>query len=141
MNRTRRRRGAALVAGLSLLLQPTLPIVAAMREQTPPATKPAPTSPQTPPASKPTTTPAQTPKTPTPTPTGTKPAAATTTAAAAAPIDGGWPRMYDLPTGGTILMLHLRMLTARRTGGGRALSVPVADSGDRGTALPLRARP
>jgi len=75
-----------------------------MREQTPPATKPAPTSPQTPPVSKPTTTPAQTPKTPTPTPTGTKPAAATTAAAAAAPIDGGWPRMYDLPTGGTILM-------------------------------------
>ena len=32
------------------------------------------------------------------------PAATAKPAAAAAPVDGGWPRVYDLPSGGTILI-------------------------------------
>ena len=32
------------------------------------------------------------------------PAATATPAAAPAPIDGGWPRIYDLPSGGTMLV-------------------------------------
>src|SRR5262249_40432799 len=39
-----------------------------------------------------------------PTTPGAKPASATTPAAAAPPVDGGWPRSYVLPSGGSILM-------------------------------------
>ena len=88
MNHDRRpTRAVATVAALSLLLQPSAPFMRAMEAAGPSpqaATKPAAASPQT-----------------------AKPAAASTTAAQAAnpaPIDGGWPRLANLPSGGTILI-------------------------------------
>ena len=88
MNHTRPSHPiVAALAALSLLVQPATPLIAAAaRDQTKPATAPAQTAPK--PA----------------TPQGTKPAAATATATTAAPIDGGWPRFYDLPSGGSILV-------------------------------------
>jgi hypothetical protein len=81
-------RAAALVAALSLVVQPFAPVTSA--------------GPQAQPTAKPATPSAQTP------PPATKPAASTAapTAAAAvpAPIDGGWPRIYDLPSGGSALL-------------------------------------
>jgi hypothetical protein len=86
---THPRRAAAVIAALSLLVHTSeLAIVA----QAPPATKPAAPAPQTP---APTT-----PAAPKPTPAS---AAASTTAAPAA-VDGGWPRVYDLPSGGSVLV-------------------------------------
>ena len=89
MNRAEHaHRAAAFVAALSLLVQPVAPSLAA--------------GPQAQPTAKPATPPAQTP------PTGTKPAASTaaptSAAAAPAPVDGGWPRVYDLPSGGSFLL-------------------------------------
>jgi hypothetical protein len=84
----RRRRWAATVAVSSLLVQPLTPGLVAAGEQT--STRPPVPAPQTPATAKPAT--------PTAAPQ-TKPATA-----AAAPIDGGWPRMYGLQSGGTILM-------------------------------------
>src|SRR6478609_1282471 len=75
-------RAAALVSAFSLLGQPLAPAFAAGRQA----------------AAKPATTAAK--------PAGqasAKPAAATA-AAPATPIDGGWPRMYGLASGGTILV-------------------------------------
>jgi hypothetical protein len=88
------RRAAAVVAALSLLVQPIAPALADQASQAPPAAKPAAPSGQTPPATTPapTTTPAQ------------KTTPASTTATAPAPVDGGWPRVYDLPSGGSILL-------------------------------------
>src|SRR5574339_367323 len=81
MTCTRRANGAAaIVAAFSLLIEPAAPLLtAASAGQT--AKPPVPAQ-----------TPAQTP--------AAKPAATTP----AAPIDGGWPRMYDLPSGGSILL-------------------------------------
>jgi hypothetical protein len=90
MNRTLRRQGVAIVAVLSLLLQPSVHIVVAAGQQPPPAAKPATTPAQTPPKAAP--------------PSGTKPAVAKTAATTPPAVDGGWPRMYDLPSGGTILL-------------------------------------
>jgi hypothetical protein len=82
----RRHAAGAVLAALSLLVQPLTPLVA---EQAPAGqtAKPAAPTPQA--AAKPTTQPA-----------GSKPPAS---AAAAAPIDGGWPRYYDA-AGGSILL-------------------------------------
>ena len=82
----RARRTAAIVTAMSLLLQPAVPLIGDARQT---ATKPAAPPPQTP--SKPT---------PTTTASTAKPPAAPATA----PIDGGWPRLYSLPSGGTILV-------------------------------------
>jgi hypothetical protein len=82
------RRATALLAALSLLAQPAAPVIVAQAPQAPPAAKPAAPSPQTPPAAK-------------------APAAAKATpavAATAAPVDGGWPRVYSLPSGASILV-------------------------------------
>ena len=79
-------RTAAIVTAMSLLLQPAVPLIGG-EGQTPP--KPAPPTAQTP--SKPTPTPPSAPATAKP-------------AAAPAPVDGGWPRMYNLASGGTILV-------------------------------------
>jgi hypothetical protein len=89
MNQPRHpRRAAAIVAALSLLVQPSAPAIAAATPQAQPAAKPAaPTS--------------QTTKTTTPTAPKVTPASA---ASAPAPVDGGWPRIYDLPSGGSILL-------------------------------------
>ena len=82
----RAARAAAAVVAFSVVAQPSLPLVAAGQASAPskPAAQPAPTA-----TSPPTTA-----------PTGSKPAQATKASAPAAPIDGGWPRVYDLPSGG-----------------------------------------
>ena len=89
MNQPRHpRRAAALVAALSLLVQPSAPAIAAATPQAQPAAKPA-------------SPPSQTTKATTPTASKATPASA---ASAPAPVDGGWPRIYDLPSGGSILL-------------------------------------
>jgi hypothetical protein len=94
MNHRRRpHRAAAIVAALSLLMQPTAHLFAAMASQAQPPAKPA-AAPTPKPA-----TPAPTAAAPTAQP-GAKPAPA----AAAAPVDGGWPRTYSLPSEGSILV-------------------------------------
>ena len=89
---TRQRRSAAVIATLSLFVQPATPWLAAapLHEQT--AAKPA-ASPQS-----------SSPKT---TASPSKAAAPS----AAAPVDGGWPRMFDLPSGGTILVYQPQIAT------------------------------
>jgi hypothetical protein len=77
--------GTVLIAALCLLTEPLAPLVHAARQATA-AQQPAP-SPQ--PAAKPPASQA-------------KPATASGTAQQ--PVDGGWPRFYDLPSGGSILM-------------------------------------
>ena len=86
----RAARAAAAVVAFSVVAQPSLPLVAAGQAPAPskPAAQPAPTA-----TSPPTTT-----------PTGSKPAQAAKASAPAAPIDGGWPRVYDLPSGGNFLV-------------------------------------
>src|SRR4051812_15589979 len=74
---TRRRRGVAAVAAMTLLLNPLVPFVAAA--QTPAQPSPAAAA-----------------KTGAATPASAKPAAT--------PIDGGWPRTYPLPSGGSVLV-------------------------------------
>jgi hypothetical protein len=86
----RRRRQLAVVAALSLLLPPASPTMAMVASLGQTAAKPAPSQ------SKPAA-----PSTP-------KPAAAKPAAAAASDVpvvvDGGWPRMYDVAGGGSILI-------------------------------------
>ncbi len=80
--KTRANRVAAMVAALSMLVQPTAHLVAATSQAQPPA-KPAAAPPTQP---------------------GSKPPLAAVAAATPAPVDGGWPRMYSLPSGGSILV-------------------------------------
>jgi hypothetical protein len=97
-------RAVATVAALSLLLQPSAPFIRAIEAAPSPqaATKPAAPAPQT---TKPAAPTPQTTKPAAPTPQTAKPAAASTTQAAnPGPIDGGWPRLANLPSGGTILI-------------------------------------
>ncbi|HEU4938927.1 MAG TPA: hypothetical protein VFT39_20905 [Vicinamibacterales bacterium] len=90
----RAHASAAIVAALSLSLQPFVStIAAAMTGQT--TTKPAAATQAQAPA-KPAATGAQ------PTASGAKPA--TASAATTAPLDGGWPRVYNLTGGGSILV-------------------------------------
>ena len=87
---------AAIVASLSLLFQPATGLALAAGQGQPPAKPPAGTA-TTPPAGA-----AQKPPVTTTPPTpAAKPAAAP---AEPAPIDGGWPRMYTLASGGSILV-------------------------------------
>jgi hypothetical protein len=75
-----------------LIVQPSAPLVAAIGAGG--QATPAQAAPPAPPTPKPATPPAT-----------AKPAAATARpAAAAAPVDGGWPRSYTLNSGGTLLM-------------------------------------
>ena len=83
----RRHAAAAVVAALSLLVQPLTPLLA---EQAPAGQTAKPAAPAAQPAAKPAAAPA-----------GSKPAAQAQ--AAAAPIDGGWPRFYEA-AGGSILL-------------------------------------
>jgi hypothetical protein len=92
---TRSRRLAATVATLSLLVEPVAPVIAtaaAAQTAKPPASAAKPAPPPTTPAAQP----------------GSKPTAATTAkpaaAATAPPVDGGWPRLYNVPSGGSFLM-------------------------------------
>ena len=98
----RPRHLVIVVAALSLALQPVAPaITAAMAAQT--TSKPAaPSTPSTPSTqtAKPATTTAK--------PAATQAAAP---AAAAAPIDGGWPRVSDLKSGGTIMIYQPQIAT------------------------------
>jgi hypothetical protein len=89
MNHKRRPdRAAAIVAALSMLMQPTAPLVAAAANQGQPPAKPAAAPAPTSPTAK--------------TQPGVKPSAAPV--AAATSVDGGWPRMYSLPSEGSILV-------------------------------------
>ena len=87
---TRTRLAGAVVSGVSLILQPLAATIVAGAMQAQPAAKPAGAS------AKPA---AQTPAKTTTAATA-KPAAGST----AVPIDGGWPRAYDLASGGSILV-------------------------------------
>ena len=81
MNHTRRpQRAAAIVAAISMLLQPTTHLVAAMAS------------------------PGQVPATPPATAAPAAAAAAAQPGTAALPVDGGWPRAYSLPSQGSILV-------------------------------------
>ena len=91
MNHKRRPdRAAAIVAALSMLMHPTAPLVAAAASQGQPPAKPA-------------AAPAPTSATP-PAQPGAKPSLAAVAAATPTPVDGGWPRMYSLPSEGSILV-------------------------------------
>jgi hypothetical protein len=90
MNLKKRAVRVLAVAAVAVVaLEPTVRLTAAAVSQSQPPTKP--------PAPAPSTVPAKT------TPTATAQAAATA-AATPAPVDGGWPRMYDLTGGGTMLV-------------------------------------
>ena len=78
---------------MSLLLEPSAPLVSAASRQGQPAKQ---TTPPAQPATKPTTTQATTP--------ATKPTLAATAASTTPPVDGGWPRFYNLSSGGSILI-------------------------------------
>ena len=91
---------AAIVAAVAMLTEPSLHLATAVASQAPPPAKPT-----AQPAAKPTAPPPATPAQTQPT---AKPAAATTTPA---PIDGGWPRMYNLPSGGSVLMYQPQIST------------------------------
>ena len=82
-------RLAAVIAAVSLAVPPSAPIIAAAAGQT--TTKP--------PASAP-----QTQKPATPATTTQKPAATSTGTAATQVVDGGWPRLYELKSGGNFLV-------------------------------------
>ena len=86
----RARRAIVAIAGTSLVLQGPVSLAARQGQA---ATKPAAS-----PAAAATQSPATTQK-----PATAKPAAAKP-AAAQQPVDGGWPRIYDLPSGGSILL-------------------------------------
>jgi hypothetical protein len=91
--RKRSRTTVAALAAMSLLLEPLAPLVSAASRQGQPAKQ---TTPPAPPATKPTTTQATTP--------ATKPTLAATAASTTPPVDGGWPRFYNLSSGGSILI-------------------------------------
>lgn len=96
MSHTRRAEpAAAVVAALSLLLQPSADLALAAERGT---------SQAQPPAGAPAAPAAGSRQTPQPPATPTPPEANPATAADPAPIDGGWPRVYDLPSGGSILV-------------------------------------
>jgi hypothetical protein len=83
----RARRAIVAIAAYSLVLQGPLTLAA---RQGQPAAKPAAEAPST-----------ATQKPATAKPATSKPA---TSKPAAAPVDGGWPRIYDLPSGGSMLL-------------------------------------
>ena len=83
----RRHAAAAVCAALSLLVQPLTPLLAG---QAPASQTAKPAAPPAQPTAKPAAAPA-----------GSKPAAP---AAAAAPVDGSWPRFYD--AGGASVLLY-----------------------------------
>ena len=87
MNHQKRPRPiVATLAALSIVIQPSAPVVAAAARQGQAVQQATPTQS----APKPTT------------PTQSKPTLGA--AAAAAPVDGGWPRIYNLPSGGSMLL-------------------------------------
>lgn len=90
MNRPRRAHPvAATLAALALTVQPLAPLHAGIPQASSPA-KPAGA----------------------PAPTAQKPAAPPDAAAATPlPVDGGWPRIYDLPSGGNILVYQPQVAT------------------------------
>jgi hypothetical protein len=111
---TYQRRASAALAVISLLIQPSAPLVAALRAE--PQTAQQPAKPPAPAPTPGTTKPASpAPATPTaqPTPAGAKPAAAATPAGSTQPLipDGGWPRMSDLPSGGAMLLYQPQIAT------------------------------
>src|SRR5512134_1873142 len=94
---TRARHAVAAIAGCSLLLQG--PIALAARQSQP---APRPTASPAAPAPAPAS---QKPAATTQKPATAKPAGTATAATAAGqPVDGGWPRIYDLPSGGSMLL-------------------------------------
>ncbi|MGH9146535.1 MAG: hypothetical protein ACRD1Q_07490, partial [Vicinamibacterales bacterium] len=100
MNRQKRsHRIVATLAGLSLFAQTSALTLTAVPLQTQTGTK------QADPAKAPPKGAA---------PTGAKPSQTTVATAVTAPIDGGWPRTYDLPTGGNILLYQPQIASWER---------------------------
>ena len=99
MNRNNRaRRAAAMVATLGILVQPSAHLIAVVTAQAPPAPPATTAKPQRPPPSRrqrsrPTTKPPRPPSRPHPA------------------VDGGWPRLYDLPSGGSMLVYQPQIAT------------------------------
>ena len=91
MGSTRRPlRGIAVIAALSVASNAVVPLVAAgARQQAAPA--PAPAKKPAAPATRP-----------------------TASAPAATPVDGGWPRVYDMPSGGTLLLYQPQIASWER---------------------------
>jgi hypothetical protein len=92
MRTKRPARVVAVVMALSFVVEAAAPLA---QSQPPAAAKPqtaAPAKPQTTAAAKPA-------------------AAAPAGAAATAPVDGGWPRVYSLPSGGTVLVYQPQVST------------------------------
>jgi hypothetical protein len=90
MNRTRRPEPViAIVAAMSLLLPPPMHVALAVAQAQPPAKPPAGTSTAPPAGQKPAPTPAR---------------AQAAAQPAEPPIDGGWPRVYSVASGGSILV-------------------------------------
>ena len=83
--RNRARRVTAMIAALGIMAQPLAAPGVFASSQTQPPSQTAPATGKTPPTAKTTASAA--------------PVAPTTT-----PVDGGWPRLYDLPSGGSILV-------------------------------------
>jgi hypothetical protein len=101
--RKRSRTTVAALAAMSLLLEPSAPLVSAASRQGQPAKQ---TTPPAQPATKPTTTQATTP--------ATKPTLAATAASTTPPVDGGWPRFYNLSSGGSILIYQPQIASWER---------------------------
>ena len=91
------KRAVATLASLSLLVSPSAPVFAA--GPAPQAAKPS--TPATAPQTAKQSTPATAPKT-------------AATAAVAPPVDGGWPRLYTLPSGGSILLYQPQVASWER---------------------------
>jgi hypothetical protein len=93
----RKRRATAAIAGLSIVLQGPVMLVARQGQAAPKAA-PAAAAPaaKTPAAAKPATS---------------KPPAPPGAAAATTPPDGGWPRIYDLASGGSMLVYQPQIAT------------------------------
>jgi hypothetical protein len=89
MTRARRSRAVAAIAALGLLTESTAPIALAAAQAG--AKPPAATQAAAPAATQ-------------PAPAAKVTAATAKPAAAPAIVDGGWPRVYDLPSGGSILL-------------------------------------
>src|SRR5262245_13647915 len=95
IQKQRAHHSAAVAAALSLSLQPFASTITLAIAQGQTTAKPAATAPQ--PAAKPATP--QTPST-----SGAPSTAKPATTIAAPPVDGGWPRVYTVASGGSVLM-------------------------------------
>ena len=93
---TRARRAIVAIAGLSIVVQGPVAMAARQAQSTPKAAAPATQPAAAPAAQKPATQ---------------KPPAQPAAAPAGDPVDGGWPRVYDLTSGGSMLVYQPQIAT------------------------------